>query len=183
MKKVLGATKSMSEQTPAPDGPEDKSEDKIEGLPAVLASALRTAGIDTHDPAVSKALEISTTMFGGSLPFVPPQILREYKEIDPGLVQKLIEWTEDQAKHRRRLEVRRTARAENRLDRGQYIAGALAISGLILATIEGILGSAQAAAVIAAVSVGGPTAAIWLAQSIRKREAASASASKRNRKP
>src|SRR5947209_20303268 len=47
--------------------------------PPALDSALRNLGIDTRDPNVSKALEISLTMmFSGSLPLPPPAILKEY---------------------------------------------------------------------------------------------------------
>jgi uncharacterized membrane protein len=143
-----------------------------EFIPPALDSALRTAGIDTRDPNVFRALQISLTMmFSGSLPLPPPEILKEYENIRPELVNKLVEWTEQQAGHRRSLEVVKVQRTENRYDRGQTIAASVAIGGLIISGIVGIFGNPWVAAVIAIVSVGGPTAAIWLARNIRSQSA------------
>jgi len=106
-------------------------------------------------------------MFGGSLPLPPPSILKEYQEIDPALVGKIIQWTELQSDHRKTLEKLRTERSENRFDRGQWIAATVAIGGLCLAALLGKFGNPWVAVAIAVVSVGGPTAAIWLAHNVR----------------
>jgi hypothetical protein len=50
------------------------------------------------------------------------------------------------------------------MDRGQHMAGAVAICGLLLSATVGIFGSAWASGIIAIVSIGGPTAAVWLAR-------------------
>jgi uncharacterized membrane protein len=154
----------------SPDpAPQPASEEVI---PASLDSALRSLGIDPHDPKISRALQVSLTMmFSGSLPIAPPPILREYGNIRPELIDKLIQWTEDQAKHRRDLERLRTKGAERRLNRGQNIGAVVAIGGLCLAALVGIFGNMWAAIVIAIVAVGGPTAAIVLAQHARKQVA------------
>ena len=61
----------MSEQSgksgndrPNPSGPsvERSSPDKAEIIPPALDSVLQTAGIDTRDPNIVRALEISLTM-------------------------------------------------------------------------------------------------------------------------
>jgi uncharacterized membrane protein len=109
-------------------------------------------------------------MFSGSLPLAPPPILKEYQSIKPELVDKLIEWTEKQATHRRDLERIRTERSENRFDRGQKIAASVALGGLILAAGEGILGNPWVAAIIAVVAIGGPTAAIIMARNMRTQQ-------------
>ena len=138
-------------------------------VPADLNSALRRVGVDPKNPDVSKALEISLTMmFSGSLPMVPPPILREYQNIHPQLVDKFIEWTELQANHRRQLEDLRTRGSERRLDRSQLVGAVVAMGGLILAALVGTYGNMWAAIAIAVVSVGGPTAAIWLAHAFRQ---------------
>src|SRR5262245_55628685 len=78
-------------------------------IPPALQTALRDVGVDPQDPNVSKALEISLTMmFRGSLPLAPPPILREYGNVRPELIDKLVEWTEQQSTHRRELERLRT---------------------------------------------------------------------------
>ena len=136
--------------------------------PPGLESALRNAGVDLKDPNVSKALEISLTMmFSGALPLAPPQILREYGNVRPELIDKLIEWTETQSAHRRAMEKLRTEGSEKRLHRSQWIGAIVAIGGMILASWVAQYNTAAAIA-IAVVAVGGPTAAIWLAQNTRK---------------
>lgn len=150
--------------------PESPSKNQSEIIPPGLDSALRASGIDPKDPTVTRALEISLMMFSGSLPLAPPPILKEYQSIKPEIVDKLIEWTETQAAHRRDLERTRTERSENRFDRGQKIAAAVALGGLILAAAEGVFGNPWVAAVIAIVAIGGPTAAIIMARNMRAQQ-------------
>jgi hypothetical protein len=53
-------------------------------IPTTLDTVLRTAGVDTTDPKVSKVIElISLTMFRGSLPLPPPEVLVEYNNAYP----------------------------------------------------------------------------------------------------
>jgi uncharacterized membrane protein len=134
-----------------------------EVIPPGLDTVLRTAGIDPT-PEVTKAIEISLMMFRGSLPLPPPPILSEYEKTFPGLTEKIVAWTEEQRIHRQALERQRTDGAEKRMDRGQYIAGGVAIWGLTMAAVAGVW-SAPVGVVIAIVAIGGPTAAIWLARS------------------
>ena len=126
-----------------------------------LRSALEEAGVDPADPSVSKVLEISLMAFSGSLPLPPALLLKEWEECYPGITGKLIEWTEQQAEHRRALD----KSEESRLNRGQAIAGAVALGGLALATVCGIFGNPVVASIIAVVAVGGPTAAVVIARS------------------
>jgi uncharacterized membrane protein len=123
-------------------------------------------------------------MYSGSLPLPPPPVLSAYDEAFPGLVEKLISWTEEQRNHRFKLERAHAERSETRLDRGQWIAGIVAIGGLVLASIVGVVGSSSAATVIAIVAVGGPTAAIAIASRQRQDTSApkaSSDAAKRGR--
>jgi uncharacterized membrane protein len=111
-------------------------------------------------------------MFSGSLPIAPPQILNEYKKVDPALVQKLVDWTEQQSKHRRDIENLKANSSEARLDRGQLIGAAVALGGLTLATVVGVWGNPWVAGLMAIVAVGGPTAAIYLARNMRNHQTA-----------
>ena len=132
-----GEPKKKEERAPNPP-----AQSPVEILPAGLNSALRTAGIDPTNPEIFRAVEISlTAMFSGALPIAPPQILNEYKTVDPALVPKLIEWTEQQSNHRRQIEELRAKRTEDRLDRGQWIGASVALGGLVLAACVGIFGS------------------------------------------
>lgn len=144
--------------------------ERQEIVPPALETALRQIGVDPRDPNVSKALEISLTMmFSGSLPLAPPPILKEYASIRPELVDKLVEWTEKQADHRRDLERLRTQGSEKRQFRAQWIGAVVALGGLVLAAYVGHY-SAPTAIAIALVAIGGPTAAIWLAHNMRRPE-------------
>jgi|SRR5712691_2931250 len=130
------STLTTAEQSP------EKQTPSTEIIPPALDTALRTAGVDTRDPNVSKAIEISLLMFSGSLPLPPPTVMAEYNSAFPGLVEKIVSWTEEQRQHRMRLERVRTEGSEARFDRGQWIAGAVALGGLALvarfAQTEGI---------------------------------------------
>jgi hypothetical protein len=153
---------------PTGQAPPDTTSGQIQ-IPAELESVLRKFGVDVRDVNASKVLAAVslTKMVSGALPFVPPAILQEYKNVSPELVGKLVEWTETQAKHRRDLETLSANRSENRLDRGQWIAGAVALGGLSLAAVVGIIGNPYVAAIIAIFAIGGPTAAILLARNVR----------------
>jgi uncharacterized membrane protein len=104
-----------------------------------------------------------------SLPLPPSIILEEYEKSFPGLGTKIISWTEEQRRHRQGLERQRTEGAERRMDRGQMIAAGVAIWGLTLAAAVGIFGSSYVGIALAVVSIGGPTAAIWLAKGMNQK--------------
>jgi uncharacterized membrane protein len=148
-------------QPKAVDDP-PQSKQQIEIISQGLDTALRTAGLNPDDAKLTKAIAISL-MVRGSLPLIPPQMLAEYEKVIPGLAAKIIGWTEAQRTHRQCLERKQTEGSEKRMDRGQIIAGAVAIWGLTMAAIVGVW-SATVGIAIAVVSIGGPTAAIWLAR-------------------
>ena len=156
-------------QQPKPEGSKETEPKQLpEILPPALEGALETAGVDVNNPQVTKAVQVSASFFvaRGSLPIMPPEILAEYEREFPGLGHKIIDWTEQQRNHRQSLERQRTEGSETRMNRGQLIAGGVAVWGVSLAALVGIFGNAWAAGVIAIVSIGGPTAAIWLARTM-----------------
>jgi uncharacterized membrane protein len=103
-------------------------------------------------------------MSGGPLPLPPAPILAEYEKAYPGLIAKFVEWTDSQRGHRQALENLRQERSERRMDRGQIIAGSVALWGLTVAAVVGIFGNPWVAGIIAIVAIGGPTAAVILAR-------------------
>jgi uncharacterized membrane protein len=135
-----------------------ETQSSAEVLPPALEKAIEAAGIDV------KTLEISLMMARGPLPLPPPSLLADYEHTHPGLVAKIIAWTEEQRTHRQQLERKRVDGDERRMDRGQLIAGGVAGLGLCLSALVGILGSPYVAGIIAIVAIGGPTAAILLAR-------------------
>ncbi len=156
----VGKHNGVGPETPPPRG------SPTEAFPPALGQALKTAGVNLSDPNVSKTLEISLSMMmaSGSLPLPPPSLLVEYERLYPGFTAKLIEWTEEQRRHRMELEKQVTQGSEIRMNRGQYVAAGIAFFGLLLSAIVGILGNSWVGSVLAIVSIGGPTAAIYLAR-------------------
>lgn len=45
---------------------------------------------------------ITGKFFQGAIP--SPDSMKEYKEVDPSIPSRLIQWTEDESKHRRKIE-------------------------------------------------------------------------------
>jgi len=159
-------TKCPDQRTESPlqtSDPTPHNQLPAEIIPPVLDTALRTAGVDTRDPNVSKALEISLMMYSGTLPLPPPPVLAAYADAFPGLVEQIVSWTDEQRQHRFDLERERAKGSEARLDRAQRNAFMVACGGLVLAAIVGVLGNPWVAGIIAIVGVGGPTAAVALA--------------------
>jgi uncharacterized membrane protein len=158
----------MTQPPDAPDArrsPHPNGDDPLpEIIPRVLDGALRSAGLDISDPKISRAVEVTMMVASGPLPLPPPDILEAYETRFPGLVDRFIGWTEEQRQHRFAIETERTRREENRLDRAQIFTASIAVCGLVGATVVGIYGSVIVASIIAIVSIGGPTAAVYLAR-------------------
>jgi uncharacterized membrane protein len=143
-----------------------------DGLPPALDNVLRSSGIDPNNPDVVRTAELTLQITSLSLPLPPPEVLSEYERSFPGLVNRLIAWTDEQRKHRFRLEARRAEREERRLDRAQIFAAIISIVGLALSAYVSTAASSFGYAVsnwivpcvIAVVAIGGPTAAVYLAR-------------------
>lgn len=104
-------------------------------------------------------------------PLLPPRILQDYNDVVPGLAEKLIEWTESESSHRRKMEQRAFEVSVGFQSRGQWFGlivslFGLSVSGLIVyfsRDSEAAGPAAWVATVIAIVSIGGPFAARLLA--------------------
>lgn len=100
-------------------------------------------------------------------PLLPPEIMRQYGEVLPGLSEKLVEWTEEESKHRRRLEELAFEEAQLLRRRAQIAGPLVAIVSLAIAGLIGVLNPTAFGAAISAVvviaGVGGPFAARLLA--------------------
>ncbi len=93
----------------------------------------------------------------------PAFVLEAYKRELPEIVPKLVEWTDRQITHSRNLEEKISAASGRRKDRSQLGAAAVAIVGIVCATVVAVSGATVAAIIIAIVAVGGPVAAYTLA--------------------
>lgn len=116
------------------------------------------------DPRAKVILQAVRTSTFHQGPIPPAETLRAYDAVVPGLAQQIVAAWNEQRAHRLALEKDLTRGIEARMNRGQWLSFAVALAGLALAAVVGIWGSAFAAAVIAIVGVGGPTAATWLAR-------------------
>ncbi|GEM_PF-4005050 len=103
-------------------------------------------------------------------PLLPPKLLQEYDQVIPGLSEKLVEWTENETRHRHDLDNQSFNEVRSLRSRAQIFGFIVAITGLLSAGAIGIaaaLYSSSSAAVLggvlAIVSVGGPFAARILA--------------------
>lgn len=165
----------MSESDPpdnkTPPATHNKLPSKVEKItpsqdefPEALRAILKKAGIDEDDPNARVILnEISTlTAYHGPIP--PPQMLAEYDSVQPGLAGRIVDSWEGQHHHRQHLEIQTTTGSESRMDKSQRNALIVALLGLLVAGAVGIWGNWIAAAVIAIVAVGGPSAATILAR-------------------
>jgi len=150
---------------PSTDSSKSKKHDQSDQVvPAVIEEVLRSAGIEPSDPRFTRALEVSLKLVSGSLPLPPAEYIEPWEKIIPGTGAKIVEWTEKQGDHRRRLEVFRSEQTERRLDRGQLIAAAVAMFGLFLSAYVAVNnGPAIVALGLALFSIGGPTACLIIA--------------------
>lgn len=83
--------------------------------------------------------EITRTAFSGPLP--PPQILADYEAVTPGLADRLVAMAERNQDQRHGLENRVIDSQIRLASTGQFIAGAIAIVGLLVAGAVGIWGN------------------------------------------
>jgi uncharacterized membrane protein len=152
---------AVSEQQSTPETARDVSSPG-EGtipLPPGAETKLKEIGADPSDPRVRGALLLGAWYAG---PIPPPSMLREYNEAVPGLGERIVRWVESQSEHRRALENLRTKGAEERMNRGQVLAAAVAAIGPVVAGVTAVFGNPWTAGIIAIVAVGGPTAAVAL---------------------
>lgn len=111
---------------------------------------------------------------GFASPLLPPEILERYGNVIPGLDGKLVEWAEEETRHRRSLEREAFEEAKVLRNRSAWAGPVVAVVGLLVsAAVIVSTNSAPGAfvgSVIAIVSVGGPFAARVLASQWRKPE-------------
>lgn len=133
------------------------SQDDLEALPPRLRAKLQQV-------TLQQSLEITQ----GPLP--RPEVMADYDKAVPGLAAKLVEWTENETRHRHQLEQRSFEETKILRSRAQVFGVVVSVTGLVIAgvvgsfaAINGSVSGATAASVIAIVSVGGPFAARLLA--------------------
>ena len=100
-------------------------------------------------------------------PLLPPEVMRQYGEVIPGLEEKLVQWTEDETSHRRGMELAAFDEARQLRMRAQIAGPLLAVLSVVVASSIALYNPSWAGAAIATViviaGVGGPFAARQLA--------------------
>lgn len=120
------------------------------------------------DPEARLVLEaVKTTAYHHSGPIPPAYTLEEYEAVVPGAAREIMDAWHEQRRHRLAME-RENERADRaRQNRGQFLAFGIAALGLVCAAAVGIFGDLWLATIIGIVAIGGPTAATYLARSVR----------------
>lgn len=151
----------------------DPPDDGSDVLPEVLSREVWEAIPKEKQEILQTALRMQFEMIRS--PLLPPNLLKEYDEVLPGLAAKLVEWTEAESSHRRVMEKRAFDETRNLQAKGQWFGLTVSIFGLTMSALTIYLAppgyatpAAWTATVIAIVSVGGPFAARLLAGRIGK---------------
>jgi uncharacterized membrane protein len=90
--------------------------------------------------------ELTQKSFSGPIP--PPEALAQYEQITAGLAGRIVGMAESQLAHRQAMENMALPAKMAEARRGQWIAGAVAIVGLIVAGTVGVWGNAWASGAI-----------------------------------
>ncbi|HEX9646612.1 MAG TPA: DUF2335 domain-containing protein [Alphaproteobacteria bacterium] len=163
----------MNEQPEPPDTDDKKptkdalpvpaEDEDAQRLKAALRNILRRAAIDPDDPDAQLIISAAHSWtYRGPIP--PPGMLKQYDAVIPGLADRMVGGWDDERRHRHSLEDRAFEGDESRMNRAQYHALTLGLLGIVAAGVIAILDGWEAAAVVAIVAIGGPTAATALSR-------------------
>lgn len=142
------------DSVPAPPAP--VRGDLAEIIPPEVKEALKGQGIDLDDPTVKGQLIVALeSAYHGPIP--SPEMLGSYDRVRPGTSDQIIKWTDKQINHRMSLEKSGSKHQQDRMDRGQIIAGTVALTGIVAGALVGVFGDPVVGIAIAAIGVGGPT--------------------------
>ncbi len=107
---------------------------------------------EKNDP-IKTDQRLSFTSFGGPLP--PPELLQHYKAIQPDLVERIMRLTEDEAEHRRAMDIKVVEGSFNKTKRGQILGAVLAVVAMGVAVVALVLDHPGAAGIIGVTTVVG----------------------------
>lgn len=139
--------------------------DKADELPADLAQILPGLPPETRKIVV-RALSVAEV--AGPIPCA-----EQMASYEPDVRAKILEWADVQMHHRMDMERRQVTGAEWRMNLGQWITGATALSSIGVAAYVMIVGGVTTGAVaggigIMAIGVGGPSVAAAFAEVIAR---------------
>jgi len=115
------------EQPASPSDPEDSQD--IEALFEKLSS---------EEGMRLLAVAQKRSIFSGPLP--PPEVLREYGDVVPGLAEKIVEMAGKEQEHRHKLEDKDLTLDRQEAMRGQYLGAATMLSFVLAAIIVTLQG-------------------------------------------
>lgn len=129
-----------------------------------IEDLLADAGVSRDDPRAQRLLADVRTVVAYQGPIPPPAVLAEYNRTIPGLGNEIVEAWKQQREHRIAMEQELFGGDSKRMNRGQICAVVIAVTSILTAGLVGVFGSAWAAGAIVVAGVGGPAAAMILAQ-------------------
>lgn len=114
-------------------------------------------------PPEAAAVVFEAVMHSGPIP--PAEFLASYPE---DIQRKIVEWADNQHKHRIELENLTTHGNESRMNRGQWMTAGIAFSSVVAAAVVGVLtpGNWLVPAIIVAIGVGGPSVAATIGHAL-----------------
>jgi uncharacterized membrane protein len=95
----------------------------------------------------------SSSSYSGPLP--PPEMLKQFDEVLPGLAKIIVDRVEKQSDHRMRLEERTIFEQLSESRRGQHYGLVIGLSGLLTCAVLALMGHDTVAAVIGAMDLAG----------------------------
>jgi uncharacterized membrane protein len=103
-------------------------------------------------------------------PIPPPELLEKFNEIDPGRAARLMDWAEDQSRHRMALESKVVGSDIRRSWQGLWCAFTITMTAIILGSALVYVGHDWAGTVIATSGVAGLAGTFIYGTSSQRRE-------------
>lgn len=140
---------SACDVEPPAQSPLELSDVDEEAVEAILGEVVEQV---TPRVVEQVEVEIRNEYFRGPLP--PPEVLENYERIIPGFSERALSQWERQTNHRQVMEAKVVDASIKAQSRGQWIAGTIAIVGLLIAGAVGIWGHPLVGAGIAVADLG-----------------------------
>lgn len=129
---------------------ENQAPDNNQALDAIKDESPELAELITKDPKIEQVfrespqlqqaiLSISHRSFSGPMP--PPELLREYESIIPGIAKEMFDMVKDDASHIRNMQEKALQAKKDEIRIGQIFGFLIGIAALVAGTITSVMGA------------------------------------------
>ena len=123
-------------------------------LPQELVTVIESVPPEKREEVTETLVSVITgSLYSGPIP--PPEMLKQYDEIYPGLSKEIVNTAFSQTKHRHEIEKIVVPAEINRMKRGQYFGLTIAVLGLLLSGLLAYLGHDTVAGIIGSTTLVG----------------------------